>query len=130
MERRTYAYKLYRHKRNRHLHSHIDIGGHIHNACIALHRRYYRRFGKHLSLFRLQKQLAKRKHWKRYQHWKALGSQAIQNTAERIELGYQKFFRQENKRPPSKRSRLNGMRLGIYSCALVASLRQRLPVGP
>ena len=45
--RMTYQYKLYDHKQNRHLDRTIDIAAEIWNHCIALHRRYYRIFGKH-----------------------------------------------------------------------------------
>ena len=46
---RTYKYKLYRSKKNKHLHNRINIAGIIYNHCIALHRRYYRLYGKHLN---------------------------------------------------------------------------------
>ena len=39
----------------------------------------------------------------KYKHWNSLGSQAIQNITERIKFGYDKFFRKENKGPPSFR---------------------------
>ena len=42
-------YKLYRSKRSKRLHHQITIGGVIHNKCIALHKRYYRLYGKYLS---------------------------------------------------------------------------------
>ena len=47
--RMTYQYKLYNNKQNSHLDRAIDIAAEIWNHCIALHRRYYRMYGKHLS---------------------------------------------------------------------------------
>jgi len=41
----------------------------------------------------------------RFAHWKQLDAQAIQNIVWRIDQGYQKFFRKENKRPPTFRKR-------------------------
>jgi putative transposase len=101
--RRTYAFQLYRSKHLRSLHRQIALGGEMHNHCIALHKRYYRWYGRSLSLHRLHKHLTKLKRLPRYAHWKRLGSQAIQNIAERIDCGYQKFFRKENQRPPTYR---------------------------
>ncbi|MEO1166191.1 MAG: helix-turn-helix domain-containing protein, partial [Chloroflexota bacterium] len=41
----TYKYRLYRcDKRDKHLHQMIDIAGIIWNHCLALQKRYYRRF--------------------------------------------------------------------------------------
>jgi len=85
-------YKLYTAKRNSRLHQQINTGGVIHNACIALHRRYYRRYKKHLSLLQIQAHIAKRKRLPKYAWWSQLGSQAIQDIAARIEKGYQRFF--------------------------------------
>jgi putative transposase len=90
--RKTFMYKLYASKRNRHLHRQIHIGGVIHNHCIALHRRYYRRYKKHLSSGQLKAHIAKRKKLPKYRWWSQLGSQAIQDIVERIDHGYQRFF--------------------------------------
>jgi putative transposase len=101
--RRTYAFQLYRSKHLRSLHTQINLGGEMHNHCIALHKRYYRWYGRYLPVHRVQKHLTKLKRLPRYAHWTGLGSQAIQNIAERIDFGYQKFFRKENQRPPTFR---------------------------
>jgi putative transposase len=109
--RRTYCFKLYKNKRNKHLHAQIDLASQIYNHCIALHKRYYRRSGRHISLYAIQKHIAKLKKLRKYSHWNQLNSQAIQNIAERIEHGYQLFFRNlkaESRRrvaPPSFRKR-------------------------
>ena len=90
--RMTYKYKLYNSKQNRHLDHAIDIAAEIWNHCIALHRRYYRMYGKFLSANRLKVFLAKLKKLEKYAHWKQLGSQAIQDIPERINRSYEAFF--------------------------------------
>ncbi len=89
---RTYKFKLYRSKKNKHLHQQIDIAGLIYNHCIALHRRYYRLFGKGINKFQLMKHLTKSKKFDRFSHWNLVGSQAIQDIVERIDKAYQLFF--------------------------------------
>lgn len=58
---RTYKYKLYKTKKDRYIHDVINISGIIYNHCIALHKRYYKLYGKHLNKFQLQKHLTKLK---------------------------------------------------------------------
>lgn len=89
---RTYKFKLYKSKKNKYLHQQIDIAGLIYNHCIALHRRYYRRYGKFLNRFQLCKHITKLKKMDKYSHWKLVDAQAIQDIAERIDRAYQKFF--------------------------------------
>ena len=90
---KTFQFKLYNHKRNRHLLRQINLAAEIYNHCIALHKRYYRLYGKHLSANTLKKHLTKLKKLDKYAHWTQLGSQAIQDIAERIDRGYKLFFR-------------------------------------
>jgi putative transposase len=85
-------YKLYKAKRNARLHYEINIGGVIYNHCIALHKRYYRMYGKCLSPHYLKVHIAKLKKLPKYAWWSVLGSQAIQDIIERIDRGYQRFF--------------------------------------
>ncbi len=66
--RQTFQSKLYRSKRSKRLHRQITIGGVIHNTCMALHKRYYRLYKKHLSPLRLKAHIAKRKKLAKY-HW-------------------------------------------------------------
>ena len=54
---RTYCFKLYNSKRNRKLHRQIYVAGLIYSHCIALHKRYYKLFGKYLNMYQLQKHL-------------------------------------------------------------------------
>jgi putative transposase len=89
---RTYKFKLYRSKQNRHLQQQIDIAGLIYNHCIALHRRYYRLTGKSLSQYNLMQHITKLKKLPRYAHWNLVGSQAIQDIVQRIDRGYKLFF--------------------------------------
>lgn len=109
--RMTYQYKLYNNKQNRHLDRAIDIAAEVWNHCIALHRCYYRMYGKHLSANRLKVFLTKLKRREKYAHWKLLGSQAIQDIVERIARSYDAFFahvkegRSGRKAPPKFRKR-------------------------
>jgi len=101
---RTFKFKLYRSKRTKHLDRQVGIAAAIWNKCIELHKGYYRFTGKFLPLHRLQRQLTKIKKRERYFYWSGLGSQAIQEIAERVDRGYRAFFRKDVKRPPKFRS--------------------------
>src|SRR5438094_5802418 len=90
--RKTFMYKIYTAKRNVRLHHQINVGGVIYNHCIALHKRYYRLYGKYLAPSRLKAHIAKLKKCPKYAWWSQLGSQAIQDIIERIDKGYQRFF--------------------------------------
>jgi len=89
---RTYKFKLYRSKKNKHLHRQINISGIIWNHCIALHRRYYRLTGKSLNGYALMKHIAKLKKLPKYAFWNIVGSQAIQDIVQRIDKAYKLFF--------------------------------------
>ena len=89
---RTYKFKLYRSKKNKHLLQQIDISGIIWNHSIALHKRYYRLTGKSLNMYVLQKHLAKLKKLPKYAYWGKVGSQAVQDIAQRIDKAYKLFF--------------------------------------
>ncbi|XHR84226.1 MAG: RNA-guided endonuclease InsQ/TnpB family protein [Gloeotrichia echinulata GP01] len=92
---KTLKFKLYEHKRNRHLKRTIDAAGVIYNHCIALHKRYYRLFGKHLNCAKLQSHIAKLR--KRNPFWQLVGSQAVQDICQRIDKAYQLFFKHHKK---------------------------------
>ena len=89
---KTICFKLYHSDHNNALMRQINIAGLIYNHCIALHKRYYRLFGKHIHAFQLMKHLTKLKHTKHFRYMCKLGSQAVQNIAERIENAYTLFF--------------------------------------
>ncbi len=98
---KTLKFKLYRHKRNKSLHQTINAAGMIYNHCIALHKRYYRMFGKCVKKAKLQSHIAKLRN--RNKFWQLVGSQAVQNICERIDRAYQLFFKHNKKgfRPPN-----------------------------
>ena len=96
----SYKFKLYRTKKTRELAWQAEIARQIWNRCLAVHRRYYRRTGKYLNKNRLQKRMTVWKTWKRFSHWNELGSQAIQDVADRLDKGYSAFFKHDVKRPP------------------------------
>ena len=103
---KTYKFKLYQHKRNKHLHRTINAASSIYNHCIALHKRYYRIFGKHLNKNKLQKHIAKLR--RKNEYWQLVGSQSGQDITDRIERAYQLFFKHNKKgvRPPNFRKRI------------------------
>ena len=90
---KTYCFKLYKSKRNKKLHKQINIAGLIYNHCIALHKRYYRLFHKSLNMYQLINHLAKLKKISRFAYMNELGSQAVQEIAQRIDRAYKLFFR-------------------------------------
>ena len=98
---KTLKFKLYQSKRNKHLKRSINAAGVIYNHCIALHKRYYRMWGKHLNCAKLQGHIAKLR--KRKAFWQSVGSQAVQDICQRIERAYQLFFKHHKKgvRPPN-----------------------------
>lgn len=100
--RQTFRYKLYRAKHNKRLHRQINVGGAIHNHLIALHKRYYRLYKRYPSIYQIRAHLAKLKRLPKYAWWKQLGSQAIQQIANRIDAGYQRFFQNLKDRKAGK----------------------------
>lgn len=89
---KTYKFKLYKSRKNSALHHQINIAGRIYNHCIALHKRYYRLFKKHLNKYVLQKHLTKLKKLVKFSYMKELGSQAVQDVVDRIDRAFQLFF--------------------------------------
>ena len=99
---KTYCFKLYRAKRNKKLHRSINIAGSIYNHLIALHRRYYRLYGRYLHANRLKKHITKLKKLPKYAYWNKLGSQAIQDIAERIDRALSSRKKDSNNRKRAK----------------------------
>ena len=89
---KTYKFKLYSNHGNGELHKTIDGPAHVWNHCIALQRRYYVIYGKHISKFRLINHISKLKKLSKFAHWNQLPSQAIQDVAARIDKGYKAMF--------------------------------------
>ena len=107
---RTFKYKLQDHKRNKHLHSDLEIIAHVYNHFIALCRRHYRIYGqcegyKRLTFNRMSKHLTKLKRLDQYTRWRIPFSWAVQNALKRIERGYINFFEGRAKVSPKFRSR-------------------------
>jgi putative transposase len=100
--RKTYKYRLYRcDKRDQHLHRQISIAGTVWNHALALQKRYYRLTGKYIALGVLKTHIANlRMRTRRYAFWKQLGSQTVQDVLERLDNGYQRFFKRLAHRPP------------------------------
>ena len=107
---KTYCFKLYNSKRNKHLHRLINLSAQIYNHCIALHKRYYRLYKQHLNKSKLQAHITKLKKLEKYEHWNNLNSQAIQEITDRIENAYTLFFRNLKRKirgsPPSFKKRI------------------------
>ncbi|MEM7762038.1 MAG: RNA-guided endonuclease TnpB family protein, partial [Cyanobacteria bacterium P01_A01_bin.40] len=89
---KTYRFKLYKSKQCKRIHWQINASGSVYNHCIALHKRYYKMFGKHLNVYKLMKHIAKLR--KRIQYWQQVGSQAVQDICQRIDKAYRLFFKQ------------------------------------
>ena len=98
---KTYKYKLYQNKRNRYLKQSINASASIYNHCIALHKKYYSMFKKHLNKYQLMKHIARLRNKNSY--WQLVGSQAVQEICSRIDKAYQLFFKYHKRgvRPPS-----------------------------
>ena len=94
---KTYKFKLYSAKRNKKLHRQINAAALAWNHCVALTRRYYKRFGKSLPKFKLQKHLTKLKTRKPYAYLTEIGSQALQEVTDRLYKSYERFFMPERK---------------------------------
>lgn len=78
----------------------VNASGVIWNHAIALYKRYYRMWGKHLNCTKLQKHITKLR--KRKPFWQLVGSQAVQDIGQRIKKAYQLFFKHRDKgvKPP------------------------------
>ena len=98
---KTYKFKLYQNRRNRCLKRSINASASIYNRCIALHKRYYSMFNKHLNKYQLMKHIAKLR--RKNSFWQLVGSQAVQDICDRIDRAYNLFFKQfqQGTRPPS-----------------------------
>ena len=68
------------------------------NHALALQRRYYRMFGKYISVNRIQKHFSKK--IKRH----LLHSQTVQEILQRLDSAYNRFFKKLAKRPPKFKS--------------------------
>ena len=90
---KTFCFKLYHAKRNKKLHRQINAAGLAYNHCIAIHKKYYKLYGKSLNKYVLQKHLTKLKKLPKYSYLKEIGSQALQDVTDRIDRAYHLFYR-------------------------------------
>ena len=89
----TFCFKLYKSAKISALNRKINAAGLIYNHCIALHKRYYKIFGKYLKRNFLQKHLVRLKKLQKFSYLKEIGAQAVQDVTERIDRAFQLFFR-------------------------------------
>ena len=108
----TTKYRLYQSRRTNDLHDTTTLAGRAYNHAIALHKRYYKLTGKHLNRYALMKHLTRLKSRPHYAWLNDIPSQALQDIVQRIEKGYDLFFKSVRGqiklkvRPPSfKKSR-------------------------
>ncbi len=90
--RRTLKYRLYRNRRNKKLHEQIEVAGQIWNHLTALQRCYYQMTGRYVNKYRMMKHIARLRRGA-HAHWQVLGSQAVQDVAQRHDAAYQRFFK-------------------------------------
>lgn len=90
--KKTYKFKLYNRDATKHLDRIVVLSARIYNHCIALHRRYYRRYKKSLHKYHLSTHLTKLKRTEKFKDWNEVPSQAIQDITERIDRAYKLFY--------------------------------------
>ncbi len=101
--RRSFQFQIMRSKRTKHLDSTTRVACSVWNHCVALHRRYYRLFGKTLNKYQLSRHLTKIKKLPKFQFWTVLDAQTIGDVIERLYRGWNLFFKHIIKRPPTFR---------------------------
>ena len=94
---KTFCFKLYKSDKNSALEKQINTAGLIYNHCIALHKRYYKIFGKYLKKNFLQKHLVKLKKLKKFSYLKEIDAQSLQDITDRIDRAL--FWREFIKNP-------------------------------
>lgn len=95
----SYKYNIYHSKKTKYLDKMLRECCFVWNHALALQRRYYKLFGKYISIGKMKKHFAKR--IKR----NLLHSQTTQEILERLDESYNRFFKRKSKRPPKfKRS--------------------------
>ena len=89
---KTFCFKLYHSNHNHEIMRQINAAGLIYNHYIALHKRYYKLYGKYLDKSKLQKHLVKLKKHARFAYIGEIGSQAVQDVTDRIDRAYNLFW--------------------------------------
>ena len=90
----SYKFKLYRTKHTRHLDNMLSEACFVWNHALSLQKRYYRIYGKYVTLGVMKHHFVKRIK-RTYLH-----SQSAQEILERLDLAYTRFFKHLAKRPP------------------------------
>jgi putative transposase len=88
----TYAFKLYRTPKEKHLWDRLEVANEAWNFCITACRWYYAETQKHLSRFDLQKLITIVRNSDMHGHWKLLQSKALEDQSKRVWLAYERFF--------------------------------------
>ena len=95
----SYKYNIYHSKKTKYLDKMLRECCFVWNHALSIQRRYYKLFGKYISIGKMKKHFAKR--IKR----NLLHSQTTQEILERLDESYNRFFKRKSKRPPKfKRS--------------------------
>ena len=89
---KSYKYKLYDSKKNKYFDDAINIACEIWNFSIAMQQMAYKVYGKYIPRFTLEKYIIKIKYRKKWQHWRNLNAQAIQDVIQRVDRAYKLFF--------------------------------------
>ena len=90
----SYKYNIYRSNKTKYLDKMLRECCFVWNHALALQRRFYKLFGKYISVGKMQKHFAKR--IKR----NLLHSQTVQEILQRLDSSYNRFFKKLAKRPP------------------------------
>lgn len=130
--RKTFTFKLYNSKKKATLHKQIEVASWIYNHCIALHRSYFKLYGKHLNKYKLQKHITKLKKNRNYIVWRGVPSQAIQDITDRIERAYKHFFEHSKKgkvRPPTFKKRVRYRSITLKQAGYKKLDRNKIKIG-
>ena len=95
----SFEYNIYRSKNTVWIDRMLSECCLVWNHALDLQKRYYRLYGKYISLNKIQKHFAKR--FKRH----LLHSQTVQEILERLDKSYKRFFKKISKRPPKFKRR-------------------------
>lgn len=90
--RKSYKYKMQHQSNTIKLGNMLDDMWHIHVHIMTLQRRYYRRYKKNISAYRMNAHVKKLKYTTK-PHWKSLPSQVVQDVVLRYGKAYDAFFR-------------------------------------
>lgn len=94
----SYKYNIYYSKKTKYFDKMLRECCFVWNHALALQRRYYKLFGKYISVGKMQKHFSKR--IKR----NLLHSQTTQEILQRLDSAYNRFFKKLAKRPPKFKS--------------------------